>query len=68
MITKTFIRPQVVFDPTKKDHRKWAAGFIKTKSWKDCPVRFIVKDNSLDICNVVQRQLADYYITKEFKE
>jgi hypothetical protein len=65
---KTFARPQVVFDPAKKDHRKWVAKFFKTKSWKDCPVRFITNDNSLDISNVIQRQLANYYTSKEFKE
>lgn len=60
-------RPQVVFDPTNKDHRKWAADFIRTNSWRGCPVRFLVSDNSLAIPNVMQRQLVQYYTNKEFK-
>jgi Fe-S cluster biosynthesis and repair protein YggX len=62
----TLVRPQVVFNSDNPDHRKWVANFIKTKSWRDCPVRFLVNDNSLDMANVVQRQLLEYYINKEF--
>ena len=61
------VRPQVMFDPTNKDHRKWAASFIKNRSWRECPVRFLVNDNSLELVNVIQRQLVQYYTNKEFK-
>lgn len=64
----TIVRPQVVFDPTNKDHRKWAADFIKNRSWRGCPVRFMVDDNSYDISNVMQRQLVQYYTDNEFKQ
>ena len=62
------IRPQVVFDPTNKDHRKWASSFIKNHSWRECPVRFLVNDNSVEFANVIQRQLVQYYTSKEFKQ
>lgn len=62
----TVVRPQVVFDPTNTDHRKWAGDFIKNRSWRNCPVRFIVSDTSLDIAGVIQRQLVEFYINQEF--
>ncbi len=61
------LRPQVIFDPTNKDHRKWVSDFIKNRTWRNCPVRFIVADNSLELANVMQRQLVQYYTSKEFK-
>jgi hypothetical protein len=66
-VLSTKTRPQVMFDPANKDHRKWAAGFIKNQNWRECPVRFLVNDNSLDLSIVMQRQLVQYYTTKEFK-
>jgi len=60
-------RPEVMFDPTNKDHRKWAAGFFKTNSWRECPVRFVVRDSSIDLTNVLKRQLVEFYTAKEFK-
>jgi hypothetical protein len=66
MISKLMTRPQVVFDPKNKDHRKWATEFLHTKSWKNCPVRFLVNDTSLDYVAVMQRQLITYYADKEF--
>lgn len=66
MISKLMARPQVVFDSTNKEHRKWATEFLRTRSWKNCPVRFLVNDNSLDHVAVIQRQLITYYADKEF--
>lgn len=60
-------RPQVVFDPSDKNHRKWAADFLRIRSWKNCPVRFVVNDNSIDLVGVMQRQLVTYYAEREFK-
>jgi len=59
-------RPEVVFDPTNKDHRKWVASFFRNNSWRECPVRFIVRENGNDI-NVIKRQLVEFYTAKEFK-
>lgn len=67
MIHKLMARPQVVFDPKNKDHRKWAASFFKNNSWRECPVRFLVNDNSIDLTSVIKRQLVEFYTTKEFK-
>ena len=60
-------RPQVVFDASNTEHRKLAANFIKNRSWSGCPVQFIVHDPSMDLSNVIQRQLVQYYIEQEFK-
>jgi hypothetical protein len=59
-------RPEVVFDPKNRDHRKWVASFFRNNSWRECPVRFIVRENGNDI-NVIKRQLVEFYTAKEFK-
>lgn len=61
-------RPRVLFDPCNKDHRKWAAKFFNNRSWRDCPVRFVINDRSLDLVGVIQRQLIGYYAEQEFNE
>lgn len=59
-------RPRVLFDPSDKDHRKWAADFFRNRSWKNCPVRFVINEQSLDLVGVIQRQLIEYYSQQEF--
>lgn len=59
-------RPWVVFDATNKDHRRWFAGFNRSLSWKDCPVRFVVNDDHGDLITMIQRELIQYYVDKEF--
>jgi len=63
---QTMLKPHVIFDPANAEHRLWAASYIKNKTWRDCPVRFIVNDNSLDLPGVIQRQLIEFYVSTEF--
>jgi hypothetical protein len=62
-------RPIVLFDPSKKEHRAYYSSFLKTKSWSQCPVRFVVSDarSSENVAAVMQRQLVEHFIMKEFK-
>jgi len=59
-------RPWVVFDPYNRQHRRWYNDSQKLKTWGQCPVRFVVSDDSGDLLAMIQRQLIQYYIVKEF--
>ena len=60
-------RPFVVFDPQNKDHRRWFAEFNTNRSWKDCPVRFVLVDKDHgDLITQIQRSLIQFYVDKEF--
>lgn len=62
-------RPFVVFDPQNKDHRRWFAEFNANRSWKDCPVRFVLVDKDHgDLITQIQRSLIQYYVDKEFSK
>lgn len=56
----------VVFDPSNKDHRRWFAEFNKNLTWKNCPVRFVVNEDHGDLITMIQRELIQYYVDKEF--
>ena len=62
-----FGRPWVVFDATNKDHRRWFADFNKHRTWSNCPVRFVVNDDHGDLITMIQRELIQHYVDKEFK-
>ena len=59
-------RPWVVFDAGNKEHRRHFAEFQRSKTWGNCPVRFIVGDESGDLITMIQRRLISYYSDKEF--
>ena len=61
-----FGRPWVVFDPANKQHRKWFADFNKKRTWGNCPVRFVVNDDHGDLLTMIQRELIQHYVDKEF--
>ncbi len=61
-----FGRPWVVFDPANKQHRKWFAEFNKKRTWGSCPVRFVVNDDHGDLLTMIQRELIQHYVDKEF--
>lgn len=63
-----FGRPWVVFDANNRDHRLWFADFNKNLSWSQCPVRFVVNDDHGDLITMIQRELIQYYVDKEFKK
>lgn len=59
-------RPWTEFDPANQDHRAYFGTFLKTQSWKDCPVQWIIGDDSRDIVHYISKQLLNYYDTQEF--
>jgi hypothetical protein len=60
------VRPWVTFDPKNKDHRKWVYDFVKTGAWGSCPVRFLLPDGLNNLNAMVQHQMLEYYMDKEF--
>jgi hypothetical protein len=60
-------RPYVVFDAQNRDHRKWFAEFNKNRSWGKCPVRFVIDNDHGDLITMIQRDLIQYYVDREFK-
>jgi len=62
-----FGRPWVVFNPVNRNHRKWFAEFQKSGTWGRCPVRFVVNDDHGDLLTMIQRDLIEHYVGKEFK-
>ena len=62
-----FSRPLVAFDAKNKEHRRFYFEFVKSHSWGKCPVRFIVPEESgWDLISMIQRQLLEFYVHKEF--
>ena len=59
-----YTRPQVKFDVTNPDHRKWLAEFTVSQSWRHCPVR-LVYPGAGNVIAMMQNQLLQYYIEKE---
>jgi hypothetical protein len=59
-------RPWVLFDPANRDHRKYYHEFLQRRTWGYCPVRFVVGDDTSDLVTMIQRNLIDYYVGKEF--
>lgn len=59
-------RTFVVFNAKNKEHRKWFADFNSTRRWGRCPVRFVVDDGKGDLVTMIQRELIQYYVDKEF--
>jgi hypothetical protein len=64
-----YARPLVAFDVTNKEHRRHYYNFVKTRGWGSCPVRFICPDTTgHDLVGIIQRQLVEYYVNKEFNK
>lgn len=61
-------RPWVIFDAANRHHRKWYFQFQETRSWGNCPVRFILPGEEGDLVSMVNRQLIEYYTKKEFSK
>ena len=64
---EVFARPIQVFDPRSREHRKAFHQFVKTSSWAQCPVRFVVLDDQGDLVTMIQRSLIEYYTNNEFR-
>ena len=63
---QSFVRPHAFFDVENADHRRWFVEFQTLRSWKNCPVRFLVADDSGDLVTILQRKVLMYYGAKEF--
>ena len=64
-----YCRPLVAFDPKNKEHRRWYYMFVKERSWKHCPVRFIVPEASgSNLIKMMQDDLIKYYVDREFEQ
>jgi hypothetical protein len=61
-----YSRPLVAFDPSSKEHRRIYYAFVKTRTWGHSPVRFICPEDHGDLITMIQRNLIDYYVRKEF--
>jgi hypothetical protein len=60
-------RPTVMFNPELESHRAHFAKFRATGSWRDCPVRFAVRDwPSNNLAAAIQSLITDFYLQKEF--
>jgi hypothetical protein len=59
-------RPWTAFDPANKDHRQYFNEFLKTRSWRNCPVQWIIGDDSQDVVHYIHKVLINYYTSSEF--
>lgn len=59
-------RPFTVFDPANVTHRAHYYKFVNTRSWGNCPVRFILTEEDGDLLTMIQRSLVSYYVKQEF--
>jgi len=61
-----YSRPLVAFDAACKDHRSIYYQFVRDRSWGHSPYRFICPEDNGDLITMIQRNLIDYYVRKEF--
>lgn len=59
-------RPWTLFDPANKEHRAYFNAFLKTRSWSECPVQWVITDSSNDVVHHLSRILLEYYTGAEF--
>jgi len=64
-ILHAYARPWAVFDVKKAEHRLLYARFLKTRSWKNCPVQFVLDPDYSDITSMIENKLSAYYLAKE---
>ena len=61
-------RPFVTYDPSNKQHREYFSQFMKTNTWGNSPVRFIIdNEESANFIATLKNQTLLYYMGKEFK-
>ena len=56
----------MVFNAKDRQHREWFSYFNEHRTWKDCPVRFVVNDDHGDLITMIQRELIQHYVALEF--
>jgi len=56
----------VHFDPSNTEHRRLAAIYVNTRSWKHTNTRFEVEFPYTNIITMITTKLAVYYANAEF--
>lgn len=59
-------RPMVVFDVQNKEHRRMAHHFLKTRTWRDCPVQFALPIGEDNVYTMIMRLMTEFYTQREF--
>jgi hypothetical protein len=69
MLLNHTLRPLVLFDPAKKEHREHYFNFMKSRTWGRCPIRFAVEGDAQNnnLAYAMQRMLVEHFMAKEFK-
>jgi hypothetical protein len=61
------LRPLVAFDVANKEHRRLYNQFKRTRSWGDCPCRFVVPNtDQFNLITSIEYLLLKYYMDREF--
>lgn len=61
-------RPVVAFDVKNRKHRQVFFTFVKTGSWASTPILFYSEEETMVDVATMQRQLVEYYMSKEFSK
>ena len=65
-VIMTKVRPTVVFEAAKPDHRRHAWIMMKNRSLKDCPYIWALNDGQDNVFDMVRQQLSSWYTEQEF--
>lgn len=58
----------VKFDASDEHHRRLAAEYLQTRSWKHTQTRFIVQYPFTNVVTMLTTKMALYYTSKEFTD
>lgn len=58
-------RPDIEFNPSKKEHRAAVRSFLVRKAWVDSPLRFSHDPDYGSVSDQVQIKLLHWYMDKE---
>ncbi len=59
-------RPEVTFDASNKKHREAYRQYLRDRGWGKLPFRFVTSGTYGITLGHIERQLLDYYTSKEF--
>lgn len=65
-VLNTRVRPTVVFNVRNSEHRRYAWQFMRTHTWRDCPVIFALPNGEPSVSTLIARELSEYYADLEF--
>ena len=58
----------VKFDASNAEHRRLAAEYLQTRSWKHTQTRFIIQFPFTNVVTMLTTKIALYYTSKEFTD